>query len=49
MPLERQQEVIEEMRAGLDPPEGVEAELAGLPVLAAEANDKVSSPLAARR
>ena len=44
MPLERQQEVIEEMRSRLDPPAGVKAELAGLPVLAAEANDRVSSP-----
>ena len=45
MPLDRQQEVIERMRALLDPPEGVRAELAGLPVLAAEANAKLSSPL----
>jgi hydrophobe/amphiphile efflux-3 (HAE3) family protein len=44
MPLDRQQEVIQEMRKRLDPPEGVRAELAGLPVLAAEANDKVASP-----
>jgi hypothetical protein len=44
MPLDRQQAVIDEMRARLDPPEGVTAELAGLPVLAAEANDRVSSP-----
>ncbi len=44
MPLERQQEVIEAMRAGLaDAPEGVEAEVAGLPVLAAEANAQVAS------
>jgi hydrophobe/amphiphile efflux-3 (HAE3) family protein len=43
MPLERQQEVIEEMRRRLDPPEGVTARLAGLPVLAAEANERVSS------
>ncbi|MBI5104772.1 MAG: MMPL family transporter, partial [Solirubrobacterales bacterium] len=45
MPLERQQQVIEAMRGDLDPPRGVQAELAGLPVLAAEANDAVSSPL----
>lgn len=43
MPLERQQEVIESMREKLDPPPGVKAELAGLPVLAAEANAAVSS------
>lgn len=44
MPLDRQQEVIDVMRDELDPPEGVTAELAGLPVLAAEANAAVSSP-----
>ena len=44
MPLERQQEVIEAMRARLEPPAGVRAELAGLPVLAAEANAAVASP-----
>ena len=43
MSLERQQEVIDELRRRLNPPEGVRAELAGLPVLAAEANDRVSS------
>ncbi|HVE68062.1 MAG TPA: MMPL family transporter [Solirubrobacteraceae bacterium] len=43
MPLDRQQEVIEEMRERLDPPPGVTARLVGLPVLAAEANAKVSS------
>jgi hypothetical protein len=43
MPLDRQQEVIEEMRRRLNPPPGVTARLAGLPVLAAEANAKVSS------
>jgi uncharacterized protein len=43
MPLDRQQEVIDEMRRRLDPPEGVTARLVGLPVLAAEANAKVSS------
>jgi hypothetical protein len=32
------------MRSRLHPPEGVTAQLAGLPVLAAEANDAVSSP-----
>jgi predicted RND superfamily exporter protein len=44
MPLDRQQRVIEEMRRRLHPPPGVRAELAGLPVLAAEANARVSSP-----
>jgi predicted RND superfamily exporter protein len=42
--LERQQEIVEDMRARLDPPEGVRAELAGLPVLAAEANATLSDP-----
>ncbi|MBJ7329975.1 MAG: MMPL family transporter [Solirubrobacteraceae bacterium] len=43
MPLDRQQEVLEELRRGLEnPPPGVTARLAGLPVLAAEANDKIS-------
>lgn len=44
MPLDRQHEVIEGMRDALEPPPGIEAELAGLPVLAAEANAAVSSP-----
>jgi hypothetical protein len=43
MPLEKQKEVIDTMRAELDPPEGVRAELAGLPVLAAEAHASVAS------
>ena len=43
--LERQQEIVDEMRARLDPPKGVRAELAGLPVLAAEANTTLSDPL----
>ncbi|MGH2950053.1 MAG: MMPL family transporter, partial [Solirubrobacteraceae bacterium] len=43
--LERQQEIIEDMRERLDPPDGVTAELAGLPVLAAEANATLSDPL----
>jgi len=43
MPLDRQQEVIDEMRTLLDPPEGLEVELVGLPVLAASANAEVSS------
>ena len=44
MPLERQQEVIEEVRSRLDPPPGVTAGLTGLPVLAAEGNAELSAP-----
>jgi hypothetical protein len=44
MPLDRQKQVIDAMRARLHPPAGIDAELAGLPVLAAEANAAVSSP-----
>jgi len=44
MPLDDQQAVIERMRAALDPPAGVTARLAGLPVLAAEANAARASP-----
>jgi predicted RND superfamily exporter protein len=43
-PLERQSEVLREMRRRLHPPAGVTAQLAGLPVLAAEANDAISAP-----
>lgn len=43
MPLERQKQVIDTMRAELHPPKGVDAQLAGLPVLAADANAAVSS------
>lgn len=43
MPLDEQQRVIEEMRSQLHPPAGVFADVAGLPVLAAEANARVSS------
>jgi uncharacterized protein len=54
MPLDEQHAVIERMRAALTertstgtggPPEGVSARVAGLPVLAAEANAALSSPL----
>ena len=45
MSLERQKEVIDVMRRELNPPPGVQADLAGLPVLAAEANAALSSPL----
>jgi uncharacterized protein len=43
MPLSRQQRVIEYMRAHMHPPSGVSAELAGLPVLAAQADASLSS------
>jgi hydrophobe/amphiphile efflux-3 (HAE3) family protein len=45
MPLSEQQEIVDELRRRLDPPRGVRARLAGLPVLAAEANAAISSPL----
>ena len=45
MSLERQQAVIETMRERLRPPPGVRARVGGLPVLAAEANAALSSPL----
>jgi predicted RND superfamily exporter protein len=44
MPLDRQQEVIEDVRSRLDPPPGVRAALTGLPVLAAEGNAQLSAP-----
>ena len=43
-PLDEQGRVIERMRAQLDPPAGVTARIAGLPVLAAEANAALASP-----
>jgi len=43
--LEGQREVIEDMRARLRPPDGVQATVAGLPVLAADANHAMSDPL----
>lgn len=42
MPLDEQHRVIQEMRRRLRPPPGVHAELAGLTVLAADANAKVT-------
>jgi hydrophobe/amphiphile efflux-3 (HAE3) family protein len=45
MPLDQQQDLIEDIRDRLDPPAGVEAELTGVPVLAAEGNEALSSPL----
>jgi hydrophobe/amphiphile efflux-3 (HAE3) family protein len=43
MPLSRQQQVIDYMRSHLHPPPGITARLAGLPVLAAQANSALSS------
>jgi hypothetical protein len=43
MPLARQEQVLEYMRSRLHPPAGVTAALAGLPVLAADANASLSS------
>jgi uncharacterized protein len=43
MPLSRQQRVIDYMRSHLRPPPGVRADLAGLPVLAAQADAALSS------
>jgi hydrophobe/amphiphile efflux-3 (HAE3) family protein len=44
MPLDRQKDVVDDIKSRLDPPEGVEATVVGLPVLAAEANGALSSP-----
>jgi uncharacterized protein len=44
MPLDRQKEVVDDIKRRLDPPGGVEASVVGLPVLAAEANGALSSP-----
>jgi predicted RND superfamily exporter protein len=43
MPLEQQKKVIDDIKSRLDPPAGIEADLTGLPVLAAEANHALSS------
>jgi uncharacterized protein len=43
MPLSRQQGVIDYMQSQLRPPPGITARLAGLPVLAAQANTALSS------
>jgi predicted RND superfamily exporter protein len=45
MSLERQKKVVDVMRSELDPPAGVRASVAGLPVLGAEANAALSSPV----
>ncbi|MGI8440160.1 MAG: efflux RND transporter permease subunit [Thermoleophilaceae bacterium] len=44
MPLDRQQEVIEDMRDRLRPPPGVSAAVGGAPVLVAEGNEALASP-----
>jgi uncharacterized protein len=44
MPLDRQKDVVDDIKARLKPPDGVEASVVGLPVLAAEANGALSSP-----
>jgi predicted RND superfamily exporter protein len=43
MPPDRQKEIVDDMRARLDPPRGVEAELAGLPVLAADSHGDLAA------
>jgi len=43
MPISKQRKLIDDMRSQLDPPEGVDAELAGPPVLAAEARSDMQS------
>jgi uncharacterized protein len=44
MPLDRQQQVVDDIERRLHPPKGVQASVVGLPVLAAEANGALSSP-----
>lgn len=44
MGLDRQQQLIEAMRSQLHPPAGIQAELVGLPVLAAQSGSQVASP-----
>jgi hydrophobe/amphiphile efflux-3 (HAE3) family protein len=44
MALDRQKDVVDDIKSRLDPPEGVQASVVGLPVLAAEANGALSSP-----
>jgi hydrophobe/amphiphile efflux-3 (HAE3) family protein len=43
--LDSQKEVVERIERELDPPPGVEAAVVGLPVLVAEANSQLASPL----
>jgi predicted RND superfamily exporter protein len=52
MPLDKQKELVDDMRSRLDPPRGVNAELGGLPVLTADAHAELETsrwwlPLAA--
>ena len=42
--LEEQKRVVDAIRDRIDPPDGVTASVVGLPVLAAEANSRLSSP-----
>jgi len=42
MPLDEQEALIDDIRAELDPPPGVSAEVVGLPVLAADANAELA-------
>jgi len=42
MPLDRQEALVDRVRAQLDPPPGVSAEVVGLPVLTADANRELS-------
>jgi uncharacterized protein len=41
--LDTQKAIVDDIRSQLDPPAGVKADVAGLPVLAAESNGKLSS------
>jgi predicted RND superfamily exporter protein len=43
MPLDKQKRVIDDIRSRIHPPPGVSAQLAGVPVLAADANAKLAS------
>ncbi len=43
MPLDRQEDVIRDIRSRLNPPPGVSAAVVGVPVLAADANAKLAS------
>jgi uncharacterized protein len=45
MPLDRQRQLISDIRAHLHPPPGVRASVVGLPALAADANETLSSTL----
>jgi uncharacterized protein len=44
MPLDKQQQLIDQMSASLHPPPGVNATLVGLPVLAARSGSQVADP-----